>query len=54
MLRKESRDSSDAILLKLLVVLWLVVLSIPAARAVPSYSRQTGLACAPATTLLRN
>src|SRR3984893_9202437 len=46
MLRKESLDSSDAILLKLLVVLWLVVLSIPAARAVPSYSRQTGLACA--------
>ena len=34
-----------AILLKALLIICLAVLSLPSARAVPSYSRQTGLAC---------
>src|SRR5580704_6771304 len=35
-----------AILLKVIAIIWLVVLRIPTASAVPSYSRQTGLPCA--------
>jgi hypothetical protein len=46
MLRVEFTYSSGRIWLKLFAILWLVILSLPAARAVPSYSRQTGLACA--------
>src|ERR1700726_2157788 len=37
--------SPIAILLKAFTIIWLVVLSLPSATAVPSYSRQTGLAC---------
>jgi len=45
MLGAESQYSPTKILLKLSVMLSLVFLWIPGANAVPSYSRQTGLAC---------
>lgn len=41
----KSDHSTTEILLKMAAVLTLVVLWIPSAHAVPSYSRQTGLAC---------
>ena len=44
--RTEFTYSSGRIWLKFFAILWLVILSLPTARAVPSYSRQTGLACA--------
>jgi hypothetical protein len=44
MLPKQSYPT--AILLKAIAITWLVALCIPSARAVPSYSRQTGLPCA--------
>jgi hypothetical protein len=44
MLPKQSYPT--AILLKAIAIIWLVALCIPSARAVPSYSRQTGLPCA--------
>jgi hypothetical protein len=45
MLLKQSCHPT-AILLKVIAIIWLVVLRIPTASAVPSYSRQTGLPCA--------
>jgi hypothetical protein len=45
MLRMEFTHSSARNWLKLFAILSLVVLSLPTAHAVPSYSRQTGLAC---------
>src|ERR1700680_536364 len=39
-------DSSAGMLSKLLLIIWLGVLFVPGAHAVPSYSRQTGLPCA--------
>jgi hypothetical protein len=45
MLGAESQYSRSTILLKSLAMLSLVALWIPSANAVPSYSRQTGLAC---------
>jgi hypothetical protein len=45
MLRMEFTHSSARIWLKFSAILSLVVLSLPTAHAVPSYSRQTGLAC---------
>jgi hypothetical protein len=44
--RMETTYSSGRIWLKFFAILWLVILSLPTALAVPSYSRQTGLACA--------
>jgi hypothetical protein len=44
MLPTQSRYTS-AIVFKAFAIIWLTVLSLPSARAVPSYSRQTGLAC---------
>jgi len=44
MLRKRSAHSI-AIFVKAFAIIGMAVLSIPSARAVPSYSRQTGLAC---------
>jgi len=46
MLRMQAEYSPNKIFSKLFAIISLVVLSVPAARAVPSYSRQTGLACA--------
>jgi hypothetical protein len=46
MLHTEFRYSVSGIILKLFAILCLVVPSVPAAYAVPSYSRQTGLSCA--------
>src|ERR1700674_1114463 len=46
MLRTQSGYSPSAIFAKLLAILSLAVLFVPSARAVPSYSRQTGLPCA--------
>lgn len=46
MLDTQSRYSLSGILLKLFAITPLVVLSVPSAQAVPSYSRQTGLPCA--------
>jgi hypothetical protein len=43
---KQSEYSLGGISSKLFVIIGLVVLSVPSARAVPSYSRQTGLPCA--------
>ena len=45
MLRAECGCSSSGIFLKLFAILSLVVLAVSTARAVPSYSRQTGLSC---------
>src|ERR1700724_2699855 len=45
MLGAESQYSPTKIVLKLSAMLSLVFLWIPGANAVPSYSRQTGLAC---------
>jgi hypothetical protein len=45
MLGSKSQYSLPKILLKISATLSLVVLWMPAAHAVPSYSRQTGLAC---------
>ena len=42
----EQFESSAGMLSKLLLIIWLGVLFMPGAHAVPSYSRQTGLACA--------
>jgi hypothetical protein len=44
MLRKQS-GHSIAIFLKAFAIIGIVVLSLPRAHAVPSYSRQTGLPC---------
>jgi len=38
-------NSTNLILVKLLLILWMGILFLPNAFAVPSYSRQTGLAC---------
>jgi hypothetical protein len=46
MLRTQSGDSLSGIFLKFFSIMWLMVLSLPGANAVPSYSRQTGLPCA--------
>jgi hypothetical protein len=46
MLHTEFGYSVSGIILKLFAILCLVILSVPAAYAVPSYSRQTGLSCA--------
>src|ERR1700692_2616630 len=46
MLDTQSRYSLSGIFFKILVIISLAVLSVPSARAVPSYSRQTGLPCA--------
>src|ERR1700675_972322 len=46
MLDTQSRYSLSGIFLKILVIISLAVLSVRSARAVPSYSRQTGLPCA--------
>jgi len=46
MLDTQSRYSLGGILLKLFAMISLIVLSVPSAQAVPSYSRQTGLPCA--------
>jgi hypothetical protein len=46
MLDTQSRYSLSGIFSKILVIISLAVLSVPSARAVPSYSRQTGLPCA--------
>ncbi len=46
MSRTKSGCSVSRICSKLLPVLWTVILAMPAAWAVPSYSRQTGLPCA--------
>jgi len=46
MLRTPFEHSLSGILLKLFVIVWFVILYLPSARAVPSYSRQTGLPCA--------
>ena len=47
MLFSEPRPSSGAFCFwSLFAILWLVALSVPAAYAVPSYSRQTGMSCA--------
>ena len=46
MFRTQSGYSLTGIFSKLLAIIWLVVLSVPSAQAVPSYSRQTGLPCA--------
>jgi hypothetical protein len=46
MLRTQSGHSLSGIFSKLFAILSLVVLSVPSARAVPSYSRQTGMPCA--------
>src|SRR6202163_3067798 len=35
----------EPVLSKILVLLWITAVALPVARAVPSYSRQTGLAC---------
>jgi hypothetical protein len=43
--RTEFTHLSKRTWVKLFAILWLVILSLPTARAVPSYSRQTGLAC---------
>src|ERR1700752_3177853 len=45
MLGFKSNTSTTNILLKLIAMLLLPVLWMPSAHAVPSYSRQTGLAC---------
>lgn len=41
----ESRQSLSGVFLSVLAVTWAVVLFVPNAHAVPSYARQTGLAC---------
>jgi hypothetical protein len=46
MLRMELRQSFGGIFVNVIAILWLFIVSGPEARAVPSYSRQTGLACA--------
>jgi hypothetical protein len=46
MLLTEPGHSVSGIFSKLFAIVCLVVLSVPSAHAVPSYSRQTGLACA--------
>src|SRR3984893_9560823 len=46
MFRTQSGYSLTGIFSKLLAIMGLVVFSVPSARAVPSYSRQTGLPCA--------
>jgi hypothetical protein len=46
MVLTQSGHSLSGIFSKLFAILWLVVLSVPSAHAVPSYSRQTGLPCA--------
>src|SRR6202795_3474174 len=46
MLDTQSRYSLSGIFLKILVIISLAVLSVRSARAVPSYSRQTGMPCA--------
>src|ERR1700674_5026235 len=46
MFRTQSGYSLTGIFSKLLAIIGLVVFSVPSARAVPSYSRQTGLPCA--------
>src|ERR1700675_404423 len=46
MLDTQSRYSISGILSKLFAILSLVVVSVPSAHAVPSYSRQTGMPCA--------
>jgi len=42
----EQFESSAGMLTKLLLIIWLGVLFVPGAHAVPSYSRQTGMPCA--------
>jgi hypothetical protein len=46
MLDTQSGYSLSRIFLKIFAIISLVVLSVPSAQAVPSYSRQTGLPCA--------
>jgi hypothetical protein len=46
MLRTQAEHSPSRILSKLFAIMSLIVLAVPGARAVPSYSRQTGLPCA--------
>jgi hypothetical protein len=46
MFRTQSGYLLTGIFSKLLAIIWLAVFSVPSARAVPSYSRQTGLPCA--------
>jgi hypothetical protein len=46
MLRMELRQSFGGIFVNVIAILWLFIVSGPAARAVPSYLRQTRLACA--------
>jgi hypothetical protein len=54
MLDTQSRYSLSGIVLNIFAIISLVVFSGPSAQAVPSYSRQTGLPCASATTLHPN